>query len=46
MDMNGKIITQPIYHEISALDEKLFSATLNDAASIVIIDENGNVINN
>ena len=46
MDMNGKIITQPIYHEISALDEKLFSATLNDAVSIVIIDENGNVINN
>ena len=46
MDMNGKIITQPIYHEISALDEKLFSATLNDAVSIIIIDENGNVINN
>jgi hypothetical protein len=46
MDMNGKIITQPIYHEISALDEKLFSATLNDAVSIVIIDEMGNVINN
>ena len=43
MDMNGKIITQPIYHEISAIDEKLFSATLKDGISIIVIDEKGNV---
>ena len=46
MDMNGKIITQPIYDEISAIDEKLFSVTLKDGVSIAVIDEKGNVINN
>ena len=44
--MNGKIITQPIYDEISAIDEKLFSVTLKDGVSIAVIDEKGNVINN
>lgn len=45
MDKYGKFITQPIYNDISAMDEKLFLVTLKDAVSVVVIDEKGNIVN-
>lgn len=45
MDAKGRFITDPIYHDIEAIDETLFLAKLKDAVSVVVIDEKGNVVN-
>ncbi len=44
IDCRGKIITPPIYTNISGITSTLFSARLQDWTSIVIIDTKGNVI--
>lgn len=45
MDCKGNILTAPIYLYIDAIGEELFSATLLDDSSHVIIDGKGNVVN-
>ena len=45
MDCKGNILTAPIYLYIDAIGEELFSATLLDDSSRVIIDGKGNVVN-
>lgn len=44
IDSKGRIITPPIYTDISGLTPTLFKAQLQDWTSIVIIDQNGNVL--
>lgn len=44
IDSKGKIITPPIYTDISGITSTLFRARLQDWTSIVIIDTKGNVI--
>ena len=44
IDSEGKIITPPIYTDISGLTPTLFKAQLQDWRSMVIIDQNGNVL--
>ena len=46
IDSKGKIITPPIYTNISGITPTLFKARLQDWSSIVIIDTKGNVISN
>ncbi|MBO7647734.1 MAG: WG repeat-containing protein [Bacteroidales bacterium] len=44
MNNRGQFITAPIYTDISGISPTLFEATLQDYSSVVIIDQNGNVI--
>ena len=44
IDSKGKIITPPIYTDISGITATLFKARLQDWRSIVIIDTKGNVV--
>lgn len=44
IDSKGKVITPPIYTDITGITPTLFKATLKDWMSIVIIDTKGNVI--
>ena len=44
IDSKGKIITPPIYTDISGITPTLFRACLKDNLSIVIIDTKGNVV--
>ena len=44
IDSEGKIITPPIYTDITGLTPTLFKAQLQDWRSMVIIDQNGNVL--
>lgn len=44
IDSKGKIITPPIYTDISGITSTLFRARLKDQISIVIIDTKGNVV--
>lgn len=44
IDSEGKIITPPIYTDITGLTHTLFKAQLQDWRSMVIIDQNGNVL--
>ena len=46
IDSQGKIITLPIYTDISGITPTLFRARLQDRISSVIIDTKGNVISN
>ena len=45
MDIKGTILTKPIYFDIVALEKELFSATLPDDYSHVVIDGKGQVVN-
>ena len=44
IDSEGKIITPPIYTDITGLTHTLFKAQVQDWRSMVIIDQNGNVL--
>ncbi|MCR4964494.1 MAG: WG repeat-containing protein [Bacteroidales bacterium] len=44
MNSRGQFITPPIYTDITGISPTLFKATLQDYISIVLIDQNGNVI--
>jgi len=43
-DSKGKIITPPIYTDLSGITATLFRARLKDHSSMVIIDTKGNVV--
>lgn len=44
IDSKGKIITPPIYTDLSGITATLFRARLKDHSSMVIIDTKGNVV--
>lgn len=44
IDSKGKIITPPIYTDLSGITATLFRARLKDYSSMVIIDTKGNVV--
>lgn len=44
IDSKGGFITPPIYTDITGLTPTMFKATLQDWMSMVIIDQNGNVL--
>ena len=44
MNENGKRLTEPLYSDITAINKKLFQATLLDKVSNILIDEKGKVI--
>ncbi|MBO4588287.1 MAG: WG repeat-containing protein [Bacteroidales bacterium] len=46
IDSKGKVVTPPIYTDISGITATLFKARLQDWSSIVIIDTKGNVVSN
>ena len=46
IDSKGKVVTPPIYTDISGITATLFRARLQDWSSIVIIDTKGNVVFN
>ena len=46
IDSKGKIITPPIYTDISGVTPTLFKARLQDWGSVVLIDTKGNVVSN
>lgn len=46
IDSEGRIITPPIYTDISGITPTLFKAQLQDWTSMVIIDQKGNVLSN
>lgn len=44
MDMNGKIITLPLYYNIDVVGKNLFNCTLGDLYSDVLLNEKGEMI--
>lgn len=44
MDMNGKIITLPLYYNIDVVGKKLFNCTLEDLYSDILLNEKGEVV--
>lgn len=44
MDMNGKIITLPLYYNIDVVGKNLFNCTLEALYSDVLLNEKGEMI--